>query len=319
MDEKTFKTLDEQLDILKTRGVIISDEQQAKDFLLTNNYYNVINGYSKPFLKQKEEYLEGTNFDEIRYLYFFDEELKRLLFHSILLAEHHVKSVFAYRFAEHFRDQKYAYLDIHSYDPNKILNVGHLISQLSNILKKNNRYSGNAIHYYIHKYHEVPIWVLVDFVDFGQLCYLLENIQPDLQNKIAFDLTSFIKDNIKNVNERFAPEIMLSIIKNIHEVRNICAHNKRLLYHKCRGDSLYFLPLDEKYNIQRDDQRRDVYTTFLSLQCFLSKIEFAELNNAIRRRIIKVLVKHIKTIDINDVLKLYGFSSEWQNNEAIKY
>ena len=130
MDEKTFKTLDEQLDILKTRGVIISDEQQAKDFLLTNNYYNVINGYSKPFLKQKEEYLEGTNFDEIRYLYFFDEELKRLLFHSILLAEHHVKSVFAYRFAEHFRDQKYAYLDIHSYDPNKILNVGHLISQL---------------------------------------------------------------------------------------------------------------------------------------------------------------------------------------------
>lgn len=91
--DKEFKSLDEQLTILKSRGISISKDYIVKDYLLTNNYYNIINGYSKPFLRQREEYL-------------FDEEIKRLLFHGILLAEHHIKSVFAYRFAEAYPDKK---------------------------------------------------------------------------------------------------------------------------------------------------------------------------------------------------------------------
>lgn len=319
MSSKTFKSLDEQLEILKLRGITISDDKKVKEFLLTNNYYNILNGYSKPFLRYKEKYIEGTNFDEIRYLYFFDEEIKNLMFNSILLAEHHIKSTFAYRFAERFSDQNYAYLDIHSYNPKKVLKVGRLISQLSNILQKNKNHKNNSINHYITKYHDVPIWVIVDFLNFGQLCLLLKSITPDLQNKIAFDLTSFINSNIDNVKERFAPEIMLSLIDNIHEIRNVCAHNKRLIYYQCRGDSLYFPPLDEKYNIQKDGFRRDVYTTFLSLQCFLSKVEFAELNNTIRKRINKILIKHIKTIEVYDIMKLYGFPQRWENQDPIKY
>lgn len=39
---KPFKTLDEQISILKSRGLIIPDEEAAKLSLLCNNYYNVI-------------------------------------------------------------------------------------------------------------------------------------------------------------------------------------------------------------------------------------------------------------------------------------
>lgn len=104
--DKEFKSLDEQLAILKSRGIRIANDYIVKDYLLTSNYYNIINGYSKPFLRQREEYLSGTQFSEIKYLYFFDEEIKRLLFHGILLAEHHIKSVFAYRFAEAYPGKK---------------------------------------------------------------------------------------------------------------------------------------------------------------------------------------------------------------------
>ena len=40
MGERVFKTLDQQLDILVTRGVNIKDEdsESAKDFLLKNNH-----------------------------------------------------------------------------------------------------------------------------------------------------------------------------------------------------------------------------------------------------------------------------------------
>ena len=42
--EKLFKTLDEQVDILKERGLIIEDEELTKEILLRENYF-FINGY----------------------------------------------------------------------------------------------------------------------------------------------------------------------------------------------------------------------------------------------------------------------------------
>ena len=45
MANKTFKTLDEQISILKERKLRIDDETEAKEFLRLNNYYRV-SGYS---------------------------------------------------------------------------------------------------------------------------------------------------------------------------------------------------------------------------------------------------------------------------------
>ena len=36
---KTFKTLDEQVDILKNKGLIIDDVERAKEILLRENYF----------------------------------------------------------------------------------------------------------------------------------------------------------------------------------------------------------------------------------------------------------------------------------------
>ena len=39
---KPFKTIDEQYDLLLSRGLSFSNEEKAKQYLLNNNYYNVI-------------------------------------------------------------------------------------------------------------------------------------------------------------------------------------------------------------------------------------------------------------------------------------
>lgn len=39
MAGKDFKTIDEQIEILRSRGLTIEDETEAKDFLFRNNYY----------------------------------------------------------------------------------------------------------------------------------------------------------------------------------------------------------------------------------------------------------------------------------------
>lgn len=61
--KKDFKTIEEQIELLRSRGLIIPDEDKAYRYLLTNNYYNIINGYSKFFPCDGENYTCQTTFD----------------------------------------------------------------------------------------------------------------------------------------------------------------------------------------------------------------------------------------------------------------
>lgn len=68
--EKEFKSIEEQIEILKNRNLII-DEIQAKKIFKENNYYYVINGYKDLFVdksKSEEIYKANTEFKEIYYI-----------------------------------------------------------------------------------------------------------------------------------------------------------------------------------------------------------------------------------------------------------
>ena len=312
-----FKTIDEQIEILKSRGLTIHNDERAKRYLLTNNYYNIINGYSKFFQDSEDHFIDGATFDEIRELYWFDKEIKQVLLNGILNAEHHLKSITAYRFAEATRNQKYPYLDVSNFD-NRLLDYDwKLISQLSKILSSNCNYNNNTIYHNVHSHHNVSIWVIVDYLDFGTLRNFIRDLPRSTQNKIAVDCIDFINDNIPGFDQAFPSNIMNSLIKNIHETRNICAHNKRLLNYQCPSNSFYFEPLHSTNDISNEGgSRKNVYSTFISLQCFLSKTEFAILNNTLRRRM-RHLNHKLESISINDILSSLGFPSDWQNREAL--
>lgn len=312
IDIKNFHTLDQQIQVLLDRGLIINDIDRAKDYLLTNNYYNIINGYSIYFKENNNEnYIHGTTFDEITHLYFFENELKRTLFNALLVAEKHLKSIFAYRFAELHKNKKYSYLDVNCYNNEKILEVIPTINRLSRLINDNKKYENNAIYHYVEKYDDVPIWVIVDFIDFGTLKRLIELSSPSVKGNITKDVKKFLKDNIPNVNQKFKSKTMISFIKNIHEIRNVCAHNNRLLDFSCKSDSILFKPLHSIYNIGPHDKRRQLFSTLISLQCFLSRTEYAVLHNTIIKRI-KYLNNNLHTIDSNKILSSLGFPDDFK-------
>jgi len=264
-NQKNFKQVDDQIRILESRGMIIPDHDRCKQYLLTNNYYNIINGYSTYFQTSNgdDQYIRGTSFDEVCNMYSFDNEVKQTMFRAILNVEHHLKSIFAYRFAESYPDKRYSYLDINCYSNEKTLSVGYIISQLSRIINKQKKYPNNSIHHYVNHYDDVPIWVIIDYLDFGELVTMIDCVPRKLQNKIAKDLTSFIKDNLPDFKGQFTSEIMISLIKNIRETRNVCAHNNRLLEFRCRADSMYFPAIYEKYNIKPNGLRKRTFSIFL--------------------------------------------------------
>lgn len=312
-----FTTIDEQIEILKQRGLTIHNENRAKRYLLTNNYYNIINGYSKFFQDSTDHFIDGATFDEIRDLYWFDKEIKQVFLSGILNAEHHLKSIAAYRFAEATGDQRYPYLDASNFDHHSLDYDWKLISKFSQILSSNCSYDNNTIYHNVHAHHNVPIWVIVDYLDFGTLRNFIRNLPRELENKIAVDCIGFLNDNIPGFSGAFPINVMNSFITNIHETRNICAHNKRLLNYQCRSDSFYFGPLHSINNISNQGgARKNVYSTFISLQCFLSKTEYAILNNTLRRRM-RHLNHNLYSISINDILSSLGFPNDWQMRDAL--
>ena len=78
--DKVFKTYDEQIALLNSRGIEIStsiERSDAKKALQHYGYYNLINGYKMPFLvndleeSADDKYKKGTKINEIKALYNF--------------------------------------------------------------------------------------------------------------------------------------------------------------------------------------------------------------------------------------------------------
>lgn len=133
---------------------------------------------------------------------------------------------------------------------------------------------------------------------------------PDsVQNAVARDLMGFIRQNLASP-DFFPPAVMLSFLANINDVRNICAHNNRLLGYQCRRDNKYWQPLHATQHLDADTERRSVYSVILSMQCFLSANEYAYLHNTIRKRI-KSLDNHLHSIPVNSILDTLGFPGDW--------
>ena len=315
---KPFKNIKQQLDILKDRDLVITNRERTLKYLLSNNYYNIINGYSKLFqVPGSDNYINNVTFDEVASLYTFDKDIKRAILQSILEAEHHIKSITAHRFAESYQNQQYAYLDTKNYDNDKILDVGYIISKLSKIVNYNKNRRGTSINHYYTNHKDVPIWVLTDYLEFGDTRHIIENLPTSLQNKIAKDLVSFIKTNNPNFTGVFPPETMISFLKNINQTRNVCAHNNRLLNYNCSANSVYFAPIHDDFNLHDDDSRKTVYSTVVSLQCFISAEEFNRLWNTLRKKVRK-LENKIKSVDINIINATLGFPDNWHRNEPRK-
>ena len=64
MIEKQFKNLEEQIEILKYKGMTIKDEVYAKKILLRENYFFFF-FYRYPFMKStnNKTFLEGVTFE----------------------------------------------------------------------------------------------------------------------------------------------------------------------------------------------------------------------------------------------------------------
>ncbi len=74
---KPALNIEQQIELLKSRGLIINDENFAKDILSNITYYR-LSAYMK-FFQKYDLFSRNTTFEDIVYLYNFDKDLKSLI------------------------------------------------------------------------------------------------------------------------------------------------------------------------------------------------------------------------------------------------
>ena len=109
---KTFKTIDEQIEILKSKGLRIDDYEYTKDVLLRENYF-FISGYRHLLLKSENDrmFIPGTEFKELYALFNFDRQIRNIFFKNILIIENNAKSVFSYQLSKKYGIKEKNYLN----------------------------------------------------------------------------------------------------------------------------------------------------------------------------------------------------------------
>lgn len=315
---KPFSSLEEQIDILTNRKLKIDDSQDAKNYLLNNNYYNVVNLYSKILLENSNSnsYIDGSTFAEIKYLHILDTEIKSTILKYLIQAEKHFKSIFSYCFCDVHRD-KYDYLKTESYDPDRTLDIHRTLSTISNKINslKNSR-NENAIKHYFTQHNSVPLWVIINELTFGDVKYMYKYSKADIRLSVADYLSEYIaSNNSGNIKNKLAPNTVDIILHCVNELRNCCAHNNKLWDFKTR-DSIPYIPEIYDGITDRNDTRSNFFAIFLSLQSLIHPDEFRVLSNTLRKRF-RTTSKKIHSVDFNTVLAKYGFPKNWHDNDPL--
>ncbi|MGX7596835.1 Abi family protein [Planococcus plakortidis] len=240
---KSFSTHDEQLAILKSRGLAIEDEAAARRVLSRDNYYALIDGYKEPFLERNETknpygeelYETGTTFNHILALYQFDRKLRLLVLGELLKFERSIKSKLAYRFSERFPEVD-SFLDSANYSPDEIHfhERDRITATLNNLIeshRKRHRVRYPELREFYEKHKNLPLWVLVNFLSLGQITNFYTVIDQDLRTRIAQD---FADDAGEHGIELSAAELD-EILSIAFPFRNKAAHEEVLYSFRLRS------------------------------------------------------------------------------------
>lgn len=306
MNEKPFKTHNQMLKILRSRGMIISDGSKAKRILERENYYCIINGYKTLFIDSShndEYYKPGTTFDEVFALFSLDRELKRMLLPELLKVEGFIKSTIAYNFHQKYPD-KNSYLAFENYtsDPAKTKDILSVIANLSNCIS---RQKNNAVTHYIEKYQHCPLWVLVNFLSFGSISKLYRVLDDKIRLSIAKEITKHYKQYYTNTR-LISPEMLDECLGAFVMFRNTCAHDERLYNYTARfKDSALgkFLNTNLLAN-------HNLFSIIVLLKIFLKKDEYKRFIKSYDDLINKYSQK-FKSINILNITNSCGICKTW--------
>ena len=207
-------TTEQQIDILKERGLLIDDVEQAIEVLDTISYFRLA-GYWRHFEIDRfsHQFKKGCSFADVIDLYSFDKELRTLLFTAIQTIEVSVRTKIIKHFALEFG--AFWFMD-ESYATNEI----RFTANLAVIRKEVSRSHDDFITEHFRKYSEPdlpPVWKTLEVISMGTLSKLYSNFSDaTAKHAVAREF---------GLNHH---KFLRSWLECLAVLRNCCAHHSRL-------------------------------------------------------------------------------------------
>ncbi len=303
--EKIFKTLEEQVDILRGKGLIVEDVEETKEILLRENYF-FINGYRPVLMNSVSDktFVIGATFRELYSIFLFDRAFRTILFKNLLIIENSLKSVISYQLSRKYGYKEKDYLNVKNFtnEHGKQKKVKDLIDKMKRQIRVNCA-NHNATMHYVNNYGYIPLWILVKVLSFGIVCELYTILKPEDKIAIAdiFNTSTYYLDDF------------LPLLANY---RNLCAHEDIVYEHRTeryidnnKYHELLKIPkMDDEYIYGKND----VFALIIILKFMLKQDQFHDMMKESEYEIEK-LDGRIDSIPIDRILDRMGFPKNYMD------
>jgi abortive infection bacteriophage resistance protein len=279
--------------LLKSRGLLILNEQKAVSYLTNIGYYR-LSAYLHPLLdepKTDHRYKTGASLDLAMNMYRFDRKLRVLLFNEIEKIEVAIRSAMNNFVSDTLNDVFWMTDSRHFSNP-VVFN-----KSLALIEADLNRTKEDFIEHFRNKYLDTypPAWMISEIIPMGVLCGIYNNIK-----------STAIK---KKVAAQFGLPfpVFSSWILVIANLRNVCCHHNRTWNknHLVVPADLHS-PVFSWIDSSTTDAKRIYYRI-----CIIKYLLFTVSPKNRFTQKLKSLLSEYPTIDI----KAMGFPTDWQNEQ----
>lgn len=226
MSDKPFLTYNQQIQLLTSKNVLISDNSFAREVLSTISYYNIINGYKDIFdiYYDKSDNLEKFEnkipLENLHKVHLIDNGFNNLLFKYIIYIENTLKTKISYNVAKNIGQKKSIYCDYNKYTAVPPLDRKQVINKVTDEINSNK--NNKSIEHYKDNHDHIPPWIAVKALYFGTTINWYKVLPPNLKQDIACEFFQF--DTLDFEEKK---EFLVIILNLLREYRNNIAHGSR--------------------------------------------------------------------------------------------
>ena len=274
-------TIEEQIELLKNREVVIEDENFAKKILRIYNYY-FVTGYLHPYKTSEDKY-KNIGFNEIATQIKFDMRLREICMYALDIIEKGLKTIIAYEFSHNYENGNiaYAYSLYFLNDEDKHTRL----MEHYNVSLNNNKELPYVKHN-MKTYGILPTWVAIELFTLGNIEKFFSMLDTNTKKKIE-DIIGFPKNKIQNW------------IENLRIFRNMVAHNQRLY-----NFSILSMPKKAK---EYNKQTGKIFDYVIVMKYLF--LDNEDWNTYVLPRLEYIFDDFKDNID----LKCIGFPDDWKN------
>ena len=296
MFEKPPFTIEQQIERLKERGLIIFPEDNANHYLSHISYYRLGEyWYAMQSDKENHVFKKNSKFKDVIALYEFDGELKIILFDVIGKIEISLRTKLIYHLSHEFNPWWFQNFDLFQDSKELVKTLANLTDEL-----ERSRAKEPSIKNHFNKHKDdlrfPPSWKSLEQTSFGSLSKLYGNLKNTIKSKDA------IAKEYGAVNHTFLP----SWLQSIAQIRNYCAHHSRLWNKNLPGcpKLLPKPPFNWILDAPKQHEFQKIYVHLCIMKYLLDRIQ---PDNVFSEKL-KTLFKKYPNVDSNAL----GMKFNWQ-------